>query len=118
MKRLLARRRRALEKLPPMEEVVRGSVFGRRVRCGKASCHCARGEGHSATYLSVTFRGGRTEQITLPPDLVPLARRWVANYQKWWDAVEKISAVNRELLRQRQIPPPASPARRPRRKGT
>ena len=100
-----------------MEEVVRGSVFGRRVRCGKASCHCARGDGHSATYLSVTFRGGRTEQITLPPDLVPLARRWVANYQKWWDAVEKISAVNRELLRQRQRPPAARPGSPRRRKG-
>jgi hypothetical protein len=50
----------------------------------------------------VTFAGGRTEQISLPADLVPLARRWVANYQTWWKAVEKISAINRQLLRARR----------------
>jgi len=72
------------------------------MRCGKIGCRCARGQLHAATYLSVTFAGGRTEQISLPADLVPLARRWVANYQAWWKAVEKISAINRQLLRARR----------------
>lgn len=102
MKRLLDQRRRALRTLPPLEEVARGSVVERRLRCGKASCRCARGQLHAATYLSVTFAGGRTEQISLPGDLVPLARRWVANYQAWWKAVEKISTINRKLLRIRR----------------
>ena len=102
MQRLLDRRRRALRALPSLEELVRGSVVVRRVRCGKPGCRCARGQLHPATYLSVTFAGGRTEQISLPADLVPLARRWVANYQAWWNAVEKISAINRQLLRARR----------------
>ena len=99
MQRLLDQRRRALRALPSLEEVVRGSVVARRLRCGNAGCRCARGQLHAATYLSVTFAGGRTEQISLPADLVPLARRWVANYQAWWKAVEKISAINRKVLR-------------------
>lgn len=102
MKRLLAQRQRALRDLPPLEEIVRGSVFARRVRCGKPSCHCAGTPGHPATYLSVTFAGGRCEQISLPAELVPLARRWVANYRKWWRAMEKVSALNREILRQQR----------------
>ena len=102
MKRLLDQRRRALRALPSLEEVVRGSVVARRLRCGKAGCRCARGQLHAATYLSVTFAGGRSEQISLPAALVPLARRWVANYQAWWKAVEKISAINRTLLRVRR----------------
>lgn len=85
-----------------MEEIVRGSVVARRLRCGKSSCHCARGQGHAATYLSVTFANGRSEQISLPATLVPIARRWVANYRKWWSAVERISALNREILRQQR----------------
>lgn len=85
--------------LPPLEEIVRGSVFARRVRCGKSSCRCARGQLHRATYLSVTFAGGRTEQISLPPELVPVA---VANYAKWWRAIETISAINRQVLRERR----------------
>ena len=102
MLNLLARRRRAVQKPPPLEEIVRGSVFVRTLRCGKPGCRCASGEGHRAAYLSVTLPGGRTEQISLPARLVPLAKRWVANYLTWWDAVEKVSEINRQLLRRRR----------------
>ena len=105
-KRLLNQRRRALRALPPLDEVVRGSVIERKVGCGKAGCRCSRGQLHAATYLSVTFAGGRTEQISLPAPLGPRARRWVANYQAWWKAVEKISAINRQLLRAQRAAAP------------
>lgn len=110
--RLLDRRRRALHDLPPLEEIVRGSVLTRRVRCGKPTCRCARGAPHTATCLTVSFAGGRTEQLSLPSELVPVARRWVANYRAWWKAVESISAANRELLRRREVPPEKRSARR------
>ena len=102
MQDLLDRRRRAVQKLPPLEEIVRGSVFVRLLRCGKPTCRCAAGEGHRATYLSVTLPGGRTEQISLPASLVPVAKRWVANYVSWWQIVERVSAINRQLLRTRR----------------
>ena len=54
------------------------------------------------SYLSVTLPGGRTEQISLPADLVPTAKEWVRNYKALWKAIEKVSAVNRQLLRQRR----------------
>jgi hypothetical protein len=53
----------------------------------------------------VSFAGGRTVQISLPPALVATARRWVANYQAWWRAIETVSAINRELLRRRRSAP-------------
>ena len=124
MSREVERRRRILSKLPALEEVLRGSVIVRVLRCGKPGCHCAEGEGHPATYLSVTHAGGRTEQISLPAALVPLARRGVAVYRAWWAAVEKLSAINRDQIRAQRRPPAAlrkrstgrSP-RRPRRPG-
>jgi hypothetical protein len=105
LERLLARRDRVRARLPPFEELVRGSVFTRRMRCGKPTCHCARGVLHHATYLGVSFAGGRTLQISLPPALVATARRGVANYQAWWRAIETVSAINRELLRRRRGAP-------------
>ena len=105
IERLLARRARVRGRLPPFEELVRGSVFTRRMRCGKPTCHCTRGVLHRATYLGVSFAGGRTRQISLPPALVATARRWVANYQAWWRAIETISAINRDLLRRRRSAP-------------
>jgi hypothetical protein len=100
--KLLARRRRAVEDLPPIEEILRGSIIERSVRCGRPSCRCAKGVRHAATVLSVTFPGGRTEQISLPAAVLPTGRRWVKNYQRWWEIVEKISAINRALLRQQR----------------
>ena len=85
--------------------MVRGSVFTRQTRCGNPTCRCARGALHRATYLGVSFAGGRTVQVTLPPTLVATARRWVANYHAWWRAIETVSEINRELLRQRWVAP-------------
>ena len=113
IKRLLDRRQRVREQLPPLEEIVRGSVFTRQLRCGKPTCHCARGALHRATYLSVSFGGGRTVQVSLPPAMVSTARRGVANYQAWWRAIETVSEINRELLRRRWVAPggPSAPGR-------
>jgi Family of unknown function (DUF6788) len=104
-RQLLERRQRLARRLPPFEEMLRGSVLTRELRCGKPSCHCASGPGHLATYLTVSFAGGRTEQISLPAPLVAQAQEWVANYQAWWDAVEAVSTINRELLRRRRGTP-------------
>ena len=111
---LHARRQRLIAALPPLEEVLRGSVFVRSLRCGKDGCRCASGDGHRAAYLSVTLPGGRTEQISLPAELVPVAEQWVDNYKAWWRAIEELSAINRQVLRQRRRPATPS-ARRPRR---
>jgi hypothetical protein len=97
------RQRRVLANLPPLEGVLRGSVGVRFLRCGKSGCHCAEGEGHRATYFSVTLPGGKTEQISLPAELVSQVEHGIATYHTWWAAVEKISALNRaEIRRQRR----------------
>lgn len=108
---LLARRRRLVRSLPPLTEIVRGTVLTRQLRCGKPGCHCVDGPGHASTYLAVSFGGGRTQQISLPAPLVAQAQSWVANYNAWWKAVEAISAINRELLRRRRDEGRSAPRR-------
>jgi len=89
-------------RLPPFAEIVRGSLVTRYRRCGKATCHCARSEGHGpAHYLVVTLKPGKTEQILLSEKMLPVARQFLDNYKRWWAALEKVSAVNRRLLRLR-----------------
>lgn len=100
---LLLRRQRLIRKLPPLSEVIRGSLIERRLQCGKSSCRCAEGEGHHVWYLTVTFAGGRTEQVTVPERWLSTVRRWLRNYERWWEILEKVSAINRKLLRQRWL---------------
>ena len=102
-KALLLRRERLLRELPPLGEVVRGSLIERHLRCGKPSCRCAKGQGHRAYYLTVSFARGRTEQVTVPKALVPAVERWLSNYDRWWRVLEEVGAINRDLLRRRWL---------------
>lgn len=105
---LEALKKTIISALPPFTEMVRGSIFERQIKCGKASCRCAKGQGHPTTYLCVSFEGGKTVQITVPKKLIPTVRNWVKNYSKFWDALEQISEINRQLLRKRLLEPEPS----------
>ena len=101
-KRLFEQRQTLTSGLPSFAEIVRGSLVTRYRRCGKPTCHCVKGRGHGpAHYLVVTLKAGKTEQILLSEAMLPVARRFLDNYRRWWGAAEKVSAVNRRLLRLR-----------------
>ena len=110
-RRLLERRRRAAEQFPPLEQLLRGTLGQRYVRCGKPSCHCRKGRGHGPVrYLTVSLGVGRTQQVMVSKEDFKNARQHVRNYQRLWQLLEWISAINRELL-QRRVLPPAGPPR-------
>ena len=111
-KKLFEQRETLASGLPSFAEIVRGSLVTRYRRCGKPTCHCVKGEGHGpAHYLVVTLKPGKTEQILLSEEMLPVARQFLDNYKRWGAAVEKVSAVNRRLLRLR-VPALAGTARR------
>lgn len=97
----LQRRRRGLtELLPPLSEVLRGSLMERYLTCGNPDCKCARGERHGPVwYLSVTLDRSRRLGSTVHADQVEQVRQWIENYHQVKDHLEKISDINRELLR-------------------
>ena len=49
----------------------------------------------------MALKPGKTQQILLSEEMLPVARRMVDNYRRWWEALEKVSEVNRQLLRLR-----------------
>jgi len=101
-RKLVQRRKSLAGSLPAFDQIVRGSLITRYRRCGKANCHCANTKGHGpAHYLTVTFKGGKTEQILLSEAMVPVVKQYLENYERWWAALEKVSAINRKLLRMR-----------------
>lgn len=100
----LQQRRRGLAKLlPPAEETLRGSLLERYVTCGNPDCKCARGECHGPVwYLTVTLGPGRTISAVVSGDQRETVRRWIENYRKLKGDLEKISEINRELLRRQR----------------
>jgi hypothetical protein len=81
-------------------ELLRGSLLERTIRNHARNCgKCASGEGHRLSVLTVSYPGGRTRQLSLRSEMVPLVRRWLANYQRLKKAIEAICEINHDLLR-------------------
>ena len=100
----LHKRRKGLVKvLPPLTEILRGSLMERYLTCGNPSCKCARGERHGPVwYLSVTLDQSHRSGTTVAAGQVEQVRRWIENYHRVREYLEKISDINRELLRRQK----------------
>ena len=100
---LRQRRQGLAQQLPPATEILRGSLVERYVTCGNPSCKCAKGERHGLIwYLTVTLGPGRTTGGIIPNDNIDQVRAWIENYHNLKDQLEKISEINRELLRRQR----------------
>jgi len=97
---LRQRRQGLARQLPPLTEILRGSLVERYVTCGNPACKCAKGERHGPVwYLTVTLGRGRTTGGIISADKIEQVRGWIENYHQLKEQLEKISEINRELLR-------------------
>ena len=62
-------------------EVVRGSLFILRRRCGKPTCRCVNGEPHETPVLSYSVKGA-TRLLTLRQEDVPAVKAALDRYRK------------------------------------
>jgi hypothetical protein len=85
--------------LPSTTEILRGSLLHRRIRHRSGCAVCADGGGHPVWVLAVSYPGGRTKQISLSAEQKPMVQRWLRNYRRLKDTLERICELNLELLR-------------------
>lgn len=85
--------------LPSTTEILRGSLLHRRIRHRTGCAVCADGGGHPVWVLTVSYPGGRTKQISLSVEQKPLVQKWLRNYRKLKDTLERICKLNLALLR-------------------
>jgi hypothetical protein len=97
--RTLQAREKLVSKLPVTGEMLRGSLLERTVRHTQDCPKCARGEGHRVFVLTVSYRGGRTRQLSVRRERVAEVRRFLRNYQELKEAIEAICELNHDLLR-------------------
>jgi len=79
------------------QDLLPGSLSVSHTRCGKPTCHCARGEGHAA--WSLTFMAdGKKRVERIPEDWVDDVRRRVEAGRAFQDALREVLTANAELL--------------------
>ena len=86
-----------LESFLGREPLLPGSMYTLRRRCGKPTCHCARGELHASTVLS--YRGqGRPQNITPPPEQVSVVQRLTDDYRQFRQARTQLLRLQRQVV--------------------
>jgi len=111
---------RQLDTLLPLRQLVRGSVYDLRTRCGKPSCHCASDQGplHTSPVISWSEHG-KTRLRTLPSGELAHFRQLTENYRRFRQARAALVKLHQQILTQvdrlevaLQLPPPKPASRR------
>lgn len=98
--RLRARRQEVTDSLSRLDQVLRGSLITRYVKCGKSYCHCASGQGHPSLYLSSLYEG-KTRMVYVPARWEPWVRQRLDNFHRTQDSLVELTELNLELLKRR-----------------
>jgi hypothetical protein len=113
-RRLEQQRDALLARLHTLPNLMRGSLYERQRKCGRASCACATGgPKHPGRQLTVTLRGATHTRYVRHEEVAKL-QALLATYEELWAIVNELTAVNLALLhsappRERQVPPRPAP---------
>ena len=95
--RLRRRARLLLGRLHLPAEALPGSLTLSHRRCGKPSCHCAKGDGHP--FATLTFMvAGKKRVESIPTGWLAAIRPRVDAGRKFKDITAELLAVNAQLL--------------------
>jgi hypothetical protein len=95
--RLEQRRQRLLDQLHELPDLMRGSLYERERKCGRAACTCATGgPRHKGLQLTVNI-GGRTRTRYVRQERAVIEAR-IAAYRRLWKIVEELTALNLALM--------------------
>jgi hypothetical protein len=99
LRTLLADYQQRLEDLLPLRQLLKGSVYELKTRCGKPSCHCAAPNGplHSSPVLSWSERG-KTRLRTLPAGDTPHLRHLAENHRRFRQDRAALVKFHRQIL--------------------
>jgi len=113
--RLRRRARRLLARFQVPDDALPGSLALSHRRCGKASCHCAEGDGHPLWTLTFMASGNKRVE-TIPAEWLDAVRPRVEAGRHFKQAAAELLRINAELLvlarnqrprpSRRPLPPP------------
>ena len=96
--RLEQRRQRLLDHLHELPDLMRGSLYERERKCGRAACPCATGgPRHKGLQLTVNVGGRTRTRYVRQGERVVIEAR-IAAYRRLWKIVEELTAVNLALM--------------------
>lgn len=90
-----------LSSLPQADNVMRGSLITRSIKCGKPNCRCATGDGHKSFYLS-SYYHGNTHLDYVPKSWETCISENIKTYEGIQNLLSELTEINLELFRRRE----------------
>jgi len=99
--RLNKKKQNITSKLPPLTEILRGTFIEWWQVCARSNCKChkSRKYQHGPFYRVSYSKGNRSYHVYVPLKDKEKIKTWVNNYNKLWQGIEDISALNIKLIR-------------------
>lgn len=96
---LLEECRRLIQQILALRQLLKGSLYELKTRCGKPSCHCASPDGplHSTSVLSWS-QAGRTRLRSVAPQDRPRLRRVAEDYRRFRQCRAGLVKIHRQVL--------------------
>lgn len=90
---------RLIRQVLALRDLLKGSVYELKTRCGKPSCHCASRQGplHSTTVLSWS-QAGRTRLRSVGPQDRARWRRLAQDYRHFRQCRARLVKIHRQVL--------------------
>ena len=95
--RLRQRKYELVRRFHVPDDLLPGSLSLSHLRCGKPTCHCAKGERHPVWSLTFMVRGKKRVQH-IPKEWVEEVRQRVEAGRQFQEAVREVLAANAQLL--------------------
>ena len=86
-------RNRKTNRLPAINDVIRGSAVIMERACGSSSCRCLKGHKHRSLYVSQYHRGAN-RMVYIPKAREKKVLRLIRNYRMIKSAINKASELN------------------------
>ena len=95
------KKEKIIKNLPPMTDLMRGTFIKWYGECKNPRCKCHKDRRYRhGPYYRVSYSKGRiTHHVYVPLKDEKRIKAWVENYQKVWNAIEEISAINISVIR-------------------
>jgi hypothetical protein len=95
--RLRQRKYELVRRFDIPDDLLPGSLSLSHLRCGKPTCHCAKGERHPVWSLTFMVKGRKRVQH-IPKEWVEDVRQRVEAGREFQEAVREVLAANAQLL--------------------
>ena len=87
-----------VKRMARMDPVMAGSLVQIAKHCGRAGCHCQKGEKHLGWYLTRSVKG-KTQTTYVPLEMLEEVQGWIQEHHRLKELIAEISELNRALIR-------------------